>query len=285
MEIICCVCGQWTVSDFAEVKKSNTKKKAGLETGPVTDLISFHGCFMLHRPLVFWLAMSVHNVNSKQGGFGGGYLFKWHIQSPHCPCIQSQTLKDFMPYCVSDSFSMLQITMHCSDRLIHLNFLNLSVLYEKYPWRICFFFTTHKGTIGEIREKGWRKNTPYWHLSYSWRASPLPLSCSLLTHRIYKVSVSGVAIEQGGLTNLPLSLALRTHKGLGSGVTGRVRVATVFLMPLFSLFFSSTPPPLSCRSSGLIVWTACFTQSSSSGFPSRPSSTVSTHTHALSHYI
>ncbi len=51
-------------------------------------------------------------------------------------------------------------------------------------------------------------------------------------------------------------------------------------MPLFSLFFPSTPPPLSCRSSGLIVWTACFTQSSSSGFPSRPSSTVSTHTHA-----
>lgn len=82
---------------------------------------------------------------------------------------------------------------------------------------------------------------------------PLPLSWSLHTHRIYKVSVSGVAIEQGGLTNLPLSLALRVHKGLGSGVTGRVRVAIIFLMPLYPLFFSSSPPPLSCRSSGLIV--------------------------------
>ncbi len=85
---------------------------------------------------------------------------------------------------------------------------------------------------------------------YSWRASPLPLSCSCLTHRIYKVSVSGVAIEQGGLTNLPLSLALRTHKGPGSGFTGRARVATVFLMPLFSL--SLFPPPLLHSAAGLL---------------------------------
>ncbi len=84
------------------------------------------------------------------------------------------------------------------------------------------------------KREGMAEKTPLTDI-YSWRASPLPLSCSCLTHRIYKVSVSGVAIEQWGLTNLPLSLALRTHKGPGSGVTGRVRVATVFLMPLFSL--------------------------------------------------
>lgn len=28
-EIICCVCGQWTVSDFAEVKRATPKKKTG----------------------------------------------------------------------------------------------------------------------------------------------------------------------------------------------------------------------------------------------------------------
>lgn len=34
----------------------------------------FHGCFMLHRPLVFCLALALHNVNLKQGGFGVGVL-------------------------------------------------------------------------------------------------------------------------------------------------------------------------------------------------------------------
>lgn len=34
----------------------------------------FHGCFMLHRPLVFCLAAASHNVNLKQGGFGAGVL-------------------------------------------------------------------------------------------------------------------------------------------------------------------------------------------------------------------
>lgn len=64
------------------------------------------------------------------------------------------------------------------------------------------------------------------------------------------MSVSGVAIEQGGLTNLPLSLALRAHKGLGSGVTGRVRVAIIFLMPLYPLSFF--PPPLLHSAAGLL---------------------------------
>lgn len=34
----------------------------------------FHGCFMLHRPLVFCLALALHNVNLKQGGFWSGSI-------------------------------------------------------------------------------------------------------------------------------------------------------------------------------------------------------------------
>lgn len=71
--------------------------------------------------------------------------------------------------------------------------------------------------------------------------------------RIYKVSVSGVAIERGGLTNLPLSPVLRAHKGPGSGVSGRVRVAAVFLMVFVPLSYFFSPPPLFRRSSGPIV--------------------------------
>lgn len=39
----------------------------------------FHGCFMLHCPLVFCLALAWHNVNLKQGGLGVGVFIKKKI--------------------------------------------------------------------------------------------------------------------------------------------------------------------------------------------------------------
>lgn len=47
----------------------------------------FHGCFMLHPPLVFCLALASHSVNLQQGGFCSGSIdLKDSSKDTHVDC-------------------------------------------------------------------------------------------------------------------------------------------------------------------------------------------------------
>lgn len=72
-----------TLTNFSAPLRINTQRLGQLGEGEETGARMwtglfwqnrFHGCFMLHRPLVFCLAVVSHNVNLKQGGFGAGVL-------------------------------------------------------------------------------------------------------------------------------------------------------------------------------------------------------------------
>lgn len=52
----------------------------------------FHGCFMLHRPLVFCLALTLHNVHFKQGAFEVLVLIS--TTHPKSACLLRQTHGD-----------------------------------------------------------------------------------------------------------------------------------------------------------------------------------------------
>lgn len=67
----------------------STAREKGHKCGAFFWQNRFHGCFMLHRPLVFRLALASHNVNLKHAGFEVGVLIQ--TTHPQSACLHMHT--------------------------------------------------------------------------------------------------------------------------------------------------------------------------------------------------